>query len=57
MDVSTINSEATVMQVQELLTKTQTEACCVTRTTAPMIHPVIGVVTRSDIENYRNTDA
>jgi CIC family chloride channel protein len=55
MDVSTIGSEATVMQVQQVLDKTGTEACCVTRTTAPMIAPVVGVVTQRDIENYRNT--
>ncbi|MEE4282833.1 MAG: chloride channel protein [Pseudomonadales bacterium] len=57
MDVTTIGAEATVMQLQELLDKTQSEACCVTRTTAPMIKPIIGVVTRSHIENYRNTSA
>ena len=55
MDVATIGSEATVMQLHELLNRTQTEACCVTRTTAPMINPVVGVVTRSHIDNYRNT--
>ena len=55
MDVSTIGSEATVMQVQQVFDKTGTEACCVTRTTAPMITPVVGVVTQRDIENYRNT--
>ena len=55
MDVSTIGSEATVMQVQQLFDKTGSEACCVTRTTAPMITPVVGVVTQRDIENYRNT--
>ncbi len=54
MDVTTIGSEATVMQVQNLLSRTQAEACCVTRTTAPMINPVVGVVTRSHIDNYRN---
>ena len=54
MDVTTINSQATVMQVHEKLNKTQVEACCVTRTTAPMIAPVVGIITRSHIENYRN---
>ncbi len=54
MDVTTIGSEATVMQVQDKLNRTQAEACCVTRTTAPMINPVVGVVTRNHIENYRN---
>lgn len=55
MDVSTIGAEATVMQLQQVFDKTGTEACCVTRTTAPMITPVVGVVTQRDIENYRNT--
>jgi len=55
MDVSTIGAEATVMQVQQVFDKTGTEACCVIRTTAPMIAPVVGVVTQRDIENYRNT--
>lgn len=54
MDISTIGSEATVMQLQETFNRTQTEACCVTRTTAPMINPVVGVVTQNHIENYRN---
>jgi CIC family chloride channel protein len=54
MDLSTIGSEATVMQLQDTFNRTQTEACCVTRTTAPMINPVIGVVTQNHIENYRN---
>ena len=55
MDVTTIGAEATVMQLQQAMDRTQTEACCVTRTTAPMINPVVGIVTRSHIENYRDT--
>ena len=35
-------------------TRTQVEACCVTRTTAPMIRPVVGIVTQVHIDNYRN---
>ena len=54
MDVATISAQATVMQVQELLNRTGTEACCVTRTTAPMIAPLVGVITQNDIENYRD---
>ncbi len=54
MDVTTISSQATVMQVQQALTRTQVEACCVTRTTAPMITPVVGIVTQNHIDNYRN---
>jgi CIC family chloride channel protein len=56
MDVTQIDSRATVMQVQQAITDTDTEACCVTKTTAPMISPVIGVITKSHIDNYRNTN-
>jgi len=55
MDVTTIGAEATVLQLQEAFDKSQAEACCVTRTAAPMIKPVVGVVTQGHIENYRNT--
>ncbi len=54
MDVTSVNAQATVMQVQDALTRTGVEACCVTRTTAPMINPIVGVVTQSHIDNYRN---
>lgn len=53
-DITNISSQATVMQVQQALSESQAEACCITRTTAPMINPVIGVVTQSHIDNYRN---
>ena len=53
-DVTTIGSEATVMQVQTALNKTRAEACCITRTTAPLIKPVVGVVTQPHIDSYRN---
>ena len=53
-DVATISAQATVMRVQELLNRTRTAAWCVTRTTAPMIAPVVGVIKRNDIENYRD---
>jgi len=55
MDISTVDAQATVLQVQQALDNSGTEACCVTRTTAPLIAPVIGVVTQRDIEQYRNT--
>lgn len=54
-DVTTIGAESTVMQLQDHFDKTQSEACCITKTSAPMINPVVGVVTRSHIENYRDT--
>ncbi len=54
MDVTTINARATVAQVQNQLTKSNVEACCIVRTSAPMIAPVIGIVTQNHIDNYRN---
>lgn len=54
MDVTSISSQATALQVQQALSKSQTEACCITRITAPMIAPVLGIVTQHHIDNYRN---
>ncbi len=54
MDATTISARATAMQVQQELSRTNVEACCVTRTTAPMITPVVGIVTQNHIDNYRN---
>jgi CIC family chloride channel protein len=56
MDVTQVDSRATAMEVQQAIAETHTEACCVTRTTAPMITPVVGVITRSHIDNYRNAN-
>lgn len=56
MDVTQIDSRATALEVHQVILSAQAEACCVTRMTAPMITPVVGVITKHHIENYRNTN-
>ena len=53
-DVTFADSQATALQVQRALLDSQAEACCIQRHTAPLIKPIIGIVTRNHIENYRN---
>ena len=54
IDVTFADSQATALQVQKALSDSQAEACCIQRTTAPLIKPIVGIVTQSHIENYRN---
>ena len=54
LDVTSVDTQATLFEVQKALEDAQAEACCVHRTTAPLIKPVVGIVTRSHLENYRN---
>ena len=54
MDVTSVDAQATAAQVQDALAKAQVEACLVQRTAAPMITPVVGIVTRRHLDNYRN---
>ena len=54
MDVTNADIQATALEVQEALNKTGAEACCIQRTTAPMIKPIVGLVTRNHIERYRS---
>ena len=54
MDVTTIDALATAAQVQDALIAAHVEACVVTRTTAPLITPITGIVTRRHLDNYRN---
>ncbi|MGK0259593.1 MAG: CIC family chloride channel protein, partial [Candidatus Azotimanducaceae bacterium] len=54
MDVATVDDTATANEVASALSKSGAGVCCVTRTTAPMIKPVIGIVTQSHLDNYRN---
>jgi CIC family chloride channel protein len=51
-DVASIDIQATLAEAVERLEKTGVEALCVTRTTAPMITPVVGVLTRAHIDEY-----
>ena len=54
IDVTFADSQATALEVQKALSDSQAEACCIQRTTAPLIKPIVGIVTQSHIENYRN---
>ena len=51
-DVVLLQSQATLHEAMTRLKDTGREAVCVTRTAAPMITPIIGVLTREDIEKY-----
>ena len=51
-DVVLLQFQATLHEAMTRLKETGREAVCVTRTAAPMIAPVIGVITREDIEKY-----
>jgi CIC family chloride channel protein len=52
-DVANIDHRATVDEARIALAQAKVEALCVRRTTAPMIKPVLGVITQPDIDNYR----
>lgn len=54
MDVTFVDVRATAYEVANALAKIGTGVCCVRRTSAPMIKPIVGIVTQSHIENYRN---
>jgi CIC family chloride channel protein len=51
-DVVLLQFQATLHEAMTRLKETGREAVCVTRTAAPMITPIIGVLTREDIEKY-----
>jgi CIC family chloride channel protein len=51
-DVTLMPVQATLHEALAALDTTGKEAVCVTRTAAPMITPIIGVLTRADIEKY-----
>ncbi len=52
-DVTDVDDRATLQQAQEAMAATGAEAVCVRRQSAPMIRPVIGVLTQNQITNYR----
>ncbi|MDA1073451.1 MAG: chloride channel protein [Proteobacteria bacterium] len=51
-DVAGIDARATVEQAQIALSAGEVEALCVQRMSAPMIFPVMGVITQESIDNY-----
>lgn len=52
MDVALIDHRATLQEARERIEQTGVEALCITRTTAPMIASVAGILTRQDIDDY-----
>ncbi len=50
LDVTSIHAQATLLEALQTLDESGKEALCVRRTTAPMIQPIIGILTRKDIE-------
>jgi CIC family chloride channel protein len=51
-DVAVIDIQATLQQALDQLRATGVEALCVTRTSAPLITPIVGIITREDIDRY-----
>lgn len=51
-DVVLVQFQATLHEAMMRLEESGREAVCVTRTAAPLITPIIGVLTREDIEKY-----
>jgi len=51
-DVDVIDIRATLQQALDQLRATGVEALCVTRSAAPLITPIVGIVTREDIDRY-----
>ncbi|MEE9255031.1 MAG: chloride channel protein, partial [Pseudomonadales bacterium] len=52
MDVALMDQRATLQQARERVEQTGVEALCITRTSAPMIVTVVGVLTAQDIDDY-----
>ena len=53
-DTGSIDFRATLLEAHEALERGSIEALCVRRSTAPLIAPIVGVITQDDIDNYRN---
>ncbi len=54
-DAADVDYRATLEEAWTLLRSPTVEALCVRRTSAPMIASVRGVITREDIDNYRDS--
>ena len=52
MDVALVDQRATLQEARERIEQSGMEALCITRTSAPMIATVVGVLTRQDIDDY-----
>lgn len=51
-DVAPLGFQATLEEALEVLQDRHVEALYVERTAAPLIKPIVGIVTRGDLENY-----
>ena len=53
-DVVNVDIRATLQEALDALNKQGVRALCVRRTSMPLIAPIMGVMTRDDINNYRS---
>ena len=53
-DVVNIDIRATLQEALEELNEQGVRALCVRRTSMPLVAPIMGVLTRDDINNYRS---
>jgi CIC family chloride channel protein len=53
-DVVNIDIRATLAEALEQLNNSDAQALCVRRTSIPLVAPIMGVLTRADINNYRS---
>lgn len=51
-DVAPLYLQATLQEALDKFSEAKTEALYIERTVAPMIKPIMGIVTRADIDNY-----
>jgi len=53
-DVVNIDIRATLQEALEVLNEQGVRALCIRRTSMPLVAPIMGVLTREDINNYRS---
>ena len=52
-DVVSVDIRATLQEALERMNRREVRALCVRRTSMPLVAPIMGVLTRDDINNYR----
>ncbi len=55
-DIASVDARVTLLEAQAALKSSGAEAVCVRRTSAPLIAPVLGVVTKEQIDSYREVN-
>lgn len=55
-DVTNVDARVTLLEAQAALNSSGAEAVCVRRTSAPLIAPILGVVTKEQIDSYREVN-